>query len=554
MTKRRKFGLTWLLYIVWALFINAINVWIIIPLAEDFAILGVVAIVVLVVLWLTSIPQSSRRRWISFSLYSLMLGYGLSSISNYPIAERIEIGILMIVGLLVIAWLFARVKALYLSLAALAIVAANTWLPISEWPFLTHFSVAYYGLSNISSSDFSALPFAPVQTSHGTAIVTVQHYQESKLNFEKAAIKAVESPNALQNLLQNYTHLYRFITVTDQNGRFVSHPTTAQELAKVNVNNLISSFFPFERADWRVVNGKVLQYMSPSVSPQVLAQMVQSQANFPINEVALANVVEQQERQSWDHLLSQLGVLPSTPKLSIVNGVLQGQYLNQQIHVSVPDSKILGYGSFTATGVHEVLLQGANRLDVVSLGTAPGRLVASYRGTTIQPLSNDVVSGPLTSNGRDAVFVNASPAYIVEFGSQQGKVVYTAPNPSLRFEGSVQFKPGQSPEIITDDPSYIRNSPTRYFTSYRFEQGPKTGQLIRNWRVYHTNLVNVQLTQFQPGKPPYVVAAIYGTSKFVILRRSYLPVLPGAIALLAGFIVVGWGIRIWGKKEGTRHD
>lgn len=553
MTRTKKFGLTWVLYLFWALFINAVNEWIIIPLAEDFAIIGVVVIVALVVLWLTSIPKSSRRRWIAFSLFSLMLGYGLSSISNYPIVRRIELSILMILGLVVIAWLFARIKIVYLGLSTLALIVANTWLPISEWPFLTHFSVAYYGRFNILSSDFPALPFAPIQTSHGEALVTVENYRESNLNFEKAAIKAVDSPNALQDLLQNFSHLYRFVTVVDENGRFVSHPTTAQELSKVNINDLISSFFPFERADWRVLNGTVVQYMSPSVSPQILAQMVGTPANFPINEVALANVVEQHEKQSWDRLLNQLGVLPSQPKLSIVGGVLQGQYLGKDIHLSVQDTKILGYGSFTTTGAHEVVLQGANRIDVVSLDSSPGKLVATYHGTSIKPLSNDMVVGPLTKNGSDALFVNATPAYILQYVHQQWKVVYTAPNPSFRFEASVQYQSGQAPEILTNDPSYVRNSPTRYFTSYRFVPGEKQGQLVRNWRVYHTNLVNVRLIQFQDNSSPDVVASIYGTSKFVILRRSQLPVVPGAITILVLFIVAGWGKRLWERKGVTRN-
>lgn len=46
-------------YIVWAVLINALGVWIIGPLVKDLAIYGVLAVVVLAILWLTvSIPNT----------------------------------------------------------------------------------------------------------------------------------------------------------------------------------------------------------------------------------------------------------------------------------------------------------------------------------------------------------------------------------------------------------------------------------------------------------------------------------------------------------------
>lgn len=553
MTKSRRFPMTWALYLFWAIFINVVNEWMIIPLAEDYAIFGVTAVVLLILLWLTSIPTSQRRRWITFTLYSLLLGYGLSKISYYPLVPRIGLGLIMTLGLFSLTWFYARVKVSYLALSGFVLFLASSWLPVGEWPFLTHFSVAYYGRMSLQPSDFSALPFASIRTATGTAVVTVENIDVNKLNFERAAVSAKESPTALQDFLQNYSHLYHFVTIASQNGHFSTHPTTASELAEIQVNDLINSFYPFEQANWRLLDGAVVQYMSPSVTPDVLAQMINEPANLPTNAVALGGAVEQQEIQNWTTLLTSLGVQPVQPELAIVNGYLEGSYGGRTIHLLVPDSKIVGYGSFTANGLHQVLLQGENRFDVVSLDTAPGQLATTFTGSSDQPLSNDVIVGPLTNSGPDAIFVNASPAFILQASGGQWSMRYTAPNPYLRFEAAVRFKGTQTPEIVTDDPSYIRNAPTRYFTSYTFREGSKQGQLVRNWRIYHTNLVNVHPVQFQSGGPQYLTAAIYGTGKFLILRRTNLPLLPIAIILLGLTLIVGWGLRLAANKGGIRR-
>lgn len=101
------------------------------------------------------------------------------------------------------------------------------------------------------------------------------------------------------------------------------------------------------------------------------------------------------------------------------------------------------------------------------------------------------------------------------------------------------------PEIITDDPSYIRNSPVRYFTSYTY----RDGQLVRNWRVFKTNLVNVNAVQFTPGGPQYIVASNYGTGELFVLKRHRWPVVPAASVLLGITIISGWWLRL---KAGRR--
>ncbi|MCF8564729.1 hypothetical protein LLE49_08310 [Alicyclobacillus tolerans] len=539
MNKPKVRAVQWLWYLFWALFVNACNRWIIAPLVQDFAMLGVLADMAIVLVWLTTIPKASRKRWISFTIFSLLLGQGLSSIAFYGLADRVLVGALMTVGLFVIAWWFGRIRVLPLVLATAALIVANAVLPESDWPFLTHFRVAYDTKLSVQPSDFPALPMAVIATPGGHAVVTVDQYKMSQKDFAAAALNAVKSPEALQNFLQNYKHLYRFVTISEHNGHFSQHDSTPQELAEVKLNDLLSTFFPFNQASWSVIGKQVVQYMSPSGSASLLMNMTNHSASLPKSIVDFSDQVEQQELQDWRQALTSIGAQPSIPALSIVGRRLQGQVDGHRIDVQVSDSQILGFGSFTAPNVHQVLLEGENRLDVVSLDQGHGKLVSTYHGSADMPLPNDIVIGPINASGTDAVFVNTQPAYILTASGTNWKKVYQAPNQSLRFEAALKWSKDKAPEIITDDPSYLRNSPTRYFTSYTY----RNGQLYRNWRVYETNVVDVHPVQFETNGPHYIVAAIYSTGKFLVLRRQFVPVLPITVGLLIVTALGGWLLR-----------
>ncbi|MCL6444574.1 MAG: hypothetical protein K6T83_14170, partial [Alicyclobacillus sp.] len=150
----------WIWYLLWALFVNACNFWLITPLVEDYAMLGVVAVFVLSAVWVLSIPRTVRRKWISFTLFSLLLGQGMSSVSVFEWSMRVKWGLLLSLGLILLVWLFARVRLLTSVLSAAGLIIANLLLPMSAWPFLTHFTVAYSAVKSLTPSDMPALPIA----------------------------------------------------------------------------------------------------------------------------------------------------------------------------------------------------------------------------------------------------------------------------------------------------------------------------------------------------------------------------------------------------------
>lgn len=527
------------LYILWALFVNALNVWIITPLVEDYALLGVFSVLLIIVVWLTSIPARMRKKWITFTIFSLLLGQGFSSLVFYPLPRRVLFGIIMFVGLYVIAWLFAKIGAKTLLISGLAVVVVNSLLPVSEWPFLTHFRIAHYGSYNIVPGDMAALPFSVISTDHGQAVITLKRTVPTESELKLIANQATDSPNALGDVLSTYKDEYRLVELSSINGKLqVTNPTVA-DLAKVNPLDLVGPSFPFSMAHYLKIGNQVVQYMTSALPAQAVTGLGMETAMYPSNMVVLSQAVRQAQWNIWQQFLNGQGVSPVAQHLQVSNGYLSGRVNDKNVRIAVHGTAFVGVGSFTAKDTTQALVEGANLLEIVDLGA--GKVVASYQGKNGEFVPGDLVTGPLTANGKDAIFVNASPAYILQPSPNgQFQKVYVAPNDSLRFEGSVQFVKKQAPEIITDDPSVIRQSPIRYLSSYTYSDG----NLERNWRVYRTNVVNVIPIQFTKSSTPELVVGIYGTGQYLVLSRHSWPVLPLAITLFGLSIGFGWILRL----------
>jgi len=529
----------------WAVFVNACNRWLLIPLVLDYAAAGLVALVIIVAVWFVSVPRYQRRSWIGFTVYSMLLGTGVGQLMSKSGVAGIWLIIIMTLGLMVVAWLMTRVRWSFLIVGAVGIIAVNFWLPMSEWSFLTHFRVAYHNSISINPGDYPALPMEVVQTPHGDQVVTLQNVQESEAAVESQATQANGTGRSLEDILRNYKHTYTFLGLTQTKSGFQLKTLSPSEVRGVNPFLLVNTFFPTIQAFWSVDNGQVMQYMAPTTTPSRLAAMAIAAGNLPSNLIGLANLTAMQERQAWDAMLRPYGGAVQLEPFQVVNGSLVGTWNGQAIRIPVAGERVVSTGAFTAPKTHQVLVSGPNLLQVISLDTQ--RVISEYRGDSVHPLSNDIVTGPINGSGKDVIFVNSSPAEILQLKiSGVWNVLYRAPNPSLRFESSLTFAGDTTPEIITDDPSLVRDSPIRYFSSYSFQNG----RLVRNWRVYHTNVVNVHDVQFSPQGPHYLVVGLYGSGQLFVLKRHHVPVVPVTSAALVIIILAGFGMRI--MRRGAR--
>ncbi len=541
----RKRIVTWLLVLAWAVFASTCNAWILRPLAADFSIYGVLAVGLIAVLWLASIPVRHRRKWIVFTVFSLLISDGLGAIVVQPLSRALIFGTLMVIGLTVAGWLISRWKYRYFLGAAALLLTLNVVLPFDEWAFLTHFQVAYRAQLPMDTLDLPALPVQVIDTPNGRAVVTLTNVRVDTKPLDEVDTGSDDSPNALANVLRNYYHRYAFVQLVEKDGKFALQSLPHDQLAYVNPLDFANAVFPFVRAYWTTINGDVVQYMAPSQSAGVLANLAHQNGYLSTAITSIGADTVYQEEENWQRLLAELNVPESADTFRIDHGKLTGRYQGRTLSIPVSAYTVVGAGSFTAAGAHEVLVQGDNRLQVVSLDK--GTVVANYEGDIQHPVPGDIVIGPIDNSGRDVVFVNSSPAVILQAGTGAWTKLYEAPNPSLRFEASVRFPGDKVPEIIANDPSYVRNAPVRYLTSYRFEHG----DLLRNWRVFQQNVVNVHPVQFHPGGAQYLVAALYGTGTVFVLKPHHIPVTPVAGALLVLSLLCGWWLRM-GERRG-RH-
>jgi hypothetical protein len=546
MSARNRVQLNWLGYLLWSVFVNACNIWLLTPLVQDYGILGVVADVLIVVIWLLGLPSSHRRRWVTFTLFSLLLGQGLASVTGDELAKRIVLAVVMCLALIGLTWWFGRVRPLRLLLTAVVLVVVNSLVPFTQWPFYTHFWIVRNGTLSVSNAAFHALPFAEIPTSSGEAVITLEQLNDSKTDFLKTAAQAGTASSSLADLLASYGNRYRLVELKcTSSGQLETTAPTVQDLEKLNPNQL-NPMFPFTIAHFSVENGMVVEYFAPAVDPAKQVEMGVRPAQLPENAMALSLNVQKEQEENWQSVLQQLGGTEDPSSLRIQGGVLSGVVNGHDIDVPVSANRVVGTGSFTAPGQSQLLVEGMNTLQVVSL-QGKGKVLATYHGSSALPLSNDLFVGPVDASGRDVVFVNGSPATILEAQSDgTWRQLYQAPDLSFRFETSVLFAGDKQPEIITDDPSVLQPSTTNYFTSYTY----RDGNLVRNWRVYRTNVSNVQSVQFRKGGPTYLLTGIAGTGQYILLQRHRLPVVPAASVLLAIVIAAGW---LWRWRENTRR-
>lgn len=536
-------------YLFWAIFINIVYVWILRPLVQDLAIYGVLIVVALIILWLTSIPKAWRRPWIVYTMMALLLGEGLATLAFGSLKTSTLGTVVMCLALLIIARFFGRVRVLPAFFGVVAIVIAELSLPLDDWAFLDHFRILQDSRVHITLQNMPDAPFAVIHKSSGDAIITVDGYLPSPTDLQQLALSATDSPDALYNVLQTASGEYHLVELEEQNGSLVKTTPTPQDLAKVDPLQLVEAFFPYEFAHWYVSDGQISEYLTPYLDDRDAMETAVDPASYASSVQVFSNQAAEEEIDQWNQCLEQLGVQPQTSGLNVVNGKLTGLDKGKTVSVPIDASTVVGMGHFTTKSDDQVLLIGNNELHVVDLAT--GKVVATYKGTVANPVPNDVKIGPLEAGGTDAVFVNASPAYILTVDSSgTWHQVYTATSPTFRFE-TVMADGHANPQIVTNDPSMLRDVPTRYFSAYHFVSGKGgKGQLVRDWRVFRTNVVNVTPLHLTASGAQELALDIYGTGEYIVIKKMNAPLLSVAAILLALIIVGGWVLRATRGKGG----
>lgn len=534
----------WLLAgVLWAVFANLVNAWLVRPALEEAGIIGLVCVVVGVALGYGAVPAQWKRRALVFTGFAILLGVGWTHLTAGSWVHRLALGALMSAGLAVTAWLAARLRWRLLISTALVLAVLNAWIPIAVWPMLTHFWVRGSGNVELAGGDFPAAPLQVVDEPGGRqALATLTQVHLTPALTRTWLANNHDTPEAFQAATYGLNHLYALGEIQHTSLGFRVVPASASLLTSLSPTAFQAGLFPVSVLQWTWWDGRPLATVQPAVTPGTAASWAAQSWRLPENWARAAASAWQAARDSWRTAVTAAGGTSSIPSLTVDGDVLLGVYEGQTVDVRVPaGSTVVGVGALTGVGRHEALLVGPDELTVVSLDTPGGRVIGSMRWTGTSLLGNDVFIAPLTAEGRDFIYVNTSPAQIWEVdASGRWSRLYTAPNGVFRFETAVRWAAETQPEIIVSDPTNAGDGSVRYLTSYTW----RNGQLIRNWRVYWPDFVNV--TAFRPdaGGPTYLAGSLYGSGEWLVLQRHFLPLLPISVVLLAGLYGVGWAYRL----------
>lgn len=520
MNKVLDFRNNWLRLVVaalYTLFILGFYHLVIIPLALDLSFIGLLMGALFVIIGYFAVPRHLRRYMILFSLSILLFSYGVNSIYSTSIALRIIEFPLMYGVIGYLSYLYGKVKWQMNFVVLLVLAVFQSFIPISSLPYYSHFQLKYI---SPQTDNLALFPVYPV-VNQGSNLYTLGSLPLTKTeavaeaNQHAADIKLTPLERADKLILQlQNVNVLRF---AQQQGMLESGVTETQ-MKQLPFLNFGLTGFPYYVSSWSTVSGHVQQHFQAVDPPvDVLTSFLNPlSTTLSMNQRAERSSV--QSRQNWTKSIG-------------TNALAQ-----------VAGSTLIGKGRFTPDTGEQFLLEGNNEIQLVNAQN-PDSVLATYKGTFQDPLSDDVLIGDVTGDGIDEVLLNTSPARILKLdpATHSWNVLWTSAKPSFRFE-FLDRNGAASSTVIANDPSFVRDQPARYLSAYTW----KNGQLIRDWRVFKVNM----LFPFQLPNHDWVVQ-LYGQHQFVLLSPLTL-FLPFWEVILYLVLLVG-GFAIQFRQKGVRQ-
>lgn len=338
--------------------------------------------------------------------------------------------------------------------------------------------------------------------------------------------KATVGPDGKGNLLAVFELQKRLLEGVDilrfsQKDGYLKHPATKEEVAALPFPSLALTGFPYYISSWTVNNEAVRQHFTPSVDPKrVLTSF--------FNPLSITAAMDKQAedalsatRKNWSDAFGR----SNSP--------------------AIPNGALVGKGKFMPGNDSQLVVVKNNEVQLIDGNNPSETPIAAYKGSWDEPVTSNLVIGDVDGDGIDELLLNTIPARILKLNANRTwNTIWESGTDSLRFE-FVQpgVKAGSKPMIVTNDPSLVRDKPDRYLTGYTWQNG----QLIRDWRVFKTNL----LFPFPIDNQTWA-SGFYGTPNLFVIRPlpvSLQTVLAGMYALL---IVGGFGYQL--LKRGRLHE
>ncbi|GMA66076.1 hypothetical protein GCM10025859_65180 [Alicyclobacillus fastidiosus] len=121
----------WVLLVLWAVCANALNMWLVKPLVNQFAIAGILIVMMASGLWLASLPVPYRKAWGQLTIFDLLLCQSVSYRIDHP--HFMIQTICSVIGLLLVIWIVTRIRFRWLPLSAILDLGVLLKVPFHGW-------------------------------------------------------------------------------------------------------------------------------------------------------------------------------------------------------------------------------------------------------------------------------------------------------------------------------------------------------------------------------------------------------------------------------------
>ncbi|MBE3593970.1 MAG: YIP1 family protein [Candidatus Carbobacillus altaicus] len=558
MLKLLKRGfLTFSFYAVLSFYLYFTYHWIIVPLALDGGLWGILAIIVITGALILIAPKDKVLPYAIFTFLFLFLDKALQETHLFDGAGQLFSiallgGIVFLLGRLVIRLPYAALSALFL----VALLFFMLW-PRTEVRLWREFRVAevtspiYVG----NRSDYFPL-YIDRDEKTGLDRIIVYGNREEVLGegirpdkrtndkterFLAEGSQADQEPNKKTYLLG--PEIVRPYALVWQQGGLKRERISPEE-ERIWENRLMNDYpgFPY----LEIAHGTY----RPLIERDTLAERSLNFGHSPYLAFTLDALHLSGDLAARDGYLDEKASLldGAFTSLRLAPGLLTGNYHQRPFQLGTEATQIIG--AMQVKGEDVLVLLGKT-LDIVHIKRDGQPLITHRLSTNELPdlFTADYLIAPLPGEG-DVLFVsfptesNETAKILKPLPGGNWRVLFHAKDPLFRFE-DVRTKDGKT-TILALPTSRLSDYPQRYLAEYTYENG----QLMYRWKAFYS-LINVRYAKLWPenhgplswmaGDDEAIVGMRYGDHRLYVLVPHHIPVYPlllssNALVLLFIFI------------------
>jgi hypothetical protein len=515
----------------------------------EYSFYGAFAVIAATLLFMYAYPKADRRFMIRFTLFALVVAFGIKGVTGYPRAWVVIDWILMSILALILGRILIKMKVWKLAVVLAVLTVFEIWIPLSDTSLLAAYNVPYIGHLASQDPQVPSLPITtlPSKSRPGLSnLVTLRAHAPVKDEAQHLVDMLTADPSQSANILlaiKQLQHSYDIVIIRPGRLRFHVSIASPEQLASIPASALGLVDFPFTTAHFLTVDNKVRMYFTLSEKPADLFSMMLSPGTVSDATALLGERTEATLRRRWNELTGRQGTF--VDGLTLSGGYLTGTYDGQAVHVRTSGVAILGVHHLLPISDFaspQAVVEGNNELQIVTLPPSRPRVIGVLKGTLAEPLTTDIVFADVSGTGFDSLLVNTVPAQILQF-QRDGtwKRLWVANRDSFRFEVAEHRKGGDL--LIVNSPSLISSSKVRYLGAYVY----RDHQLVRIYRAYHDNLVDLQVVHVTSRTEPQIAASVYSNQEIMLLSPSRIPWVTVVEVGYAVVILVGLWRRLTAK-------